>query len=74
MSTTHTHTLTGNCHFPTRPLTSATFCVATASLHSNESLAMKMSLSPTLAVAFCLTPPEKTISARQPMKVFFQVT
>lgn len=33
-----------------------------------------MSLSPTLAAAFHLTPPEKSFFARQPVKVFFQVT
>lgn len=33
-----------------------------------------MSLSPTPAAAFLLTPPEKSFFARQPVKVFFQVT
>lgn len=30
-----------------------------------------MSLSPTLAAAFRLTPPEKSFFTRQPVKVFF---
>lgn len=33
-----------------------------------------MNFSPTLAAACCLTPPEKSFSARKPVKVFFQVT